>query len=131
MSKCWIKILQIQSEARRSKNEIYFAELCEKYFDTIQTNVSIFNGWDADIIIEDIKYAILWNGVWHYKKITENHSVEQVQNRDKIKLKEIKNKGYTPYIIKDMGKHNKEFVEKQFEELLKILKISQYIVLVV
>ena len=27
----------------------------------------------------------------------------------------IKNNGYEVYIIKDMGKHNKQFVEKQFE----------------
>lgn len=38
----------------------------------------MFNGWDADIIIEDLKIAILWNGKWHYEKITEKHSVSQV-----------------------------------------------------
>lgn len=110
-----------QSKNRRSKNEKYLSELCEKYFKSVRTNETIFNGWDADIIVDDIKVAILWNGKWHYEKITEKHSVKQVQNRDKIKIKEIKRFGYTPYIIKDMGRENKEFVEKEFEKIKKSL----------
>jgi hypothetical protein len=116
----WVgrKSAKTQSENRRSKNEIYFAKLCKKHFKNVRTNESIFNGWDADIIIDDIKVAILWNGKWHYEKITEKHSVKQVQNRDRIKVNEIKKYGYTPYIIKDMGKENKEFVEEQFNLFL-------------
>jgi hypothetical protein len=108
-----------QSKTRRSKNEVYFAELCTKYFNIVLTNVSMFNGWDADVIIEDNKIAVLWNGVWHYKKITKKHSVAQVQNRDRIKIDEIKKMGYEPYIIKDLGKYNKSFVENEFENFKK------------
>jgi hypothetical protein len=103
---------------KRSKNEIYFAELCEKHFENVETNEKLFNGWDADVIIHDIKTAVLWNGKWHYEKITESHSLKQVQNRDRIKLKEIVKYGYKPYIIKDMGKHNKVFVEEKFKEFI-------------
>jgi hypothetical protein len=112
---------KIQSETRRSKNEKLFCELCETYFKNVENNKSIFNGWDADVIVHDAKIAVLWNGKWHYKKLTKKHSVEQVQNRDKIKIKEIKNFGYTPYIIKDMGKFNPSFVEEKFKEFLKNL----------
>ena len=87
----------------------------------MKTNERLFNGWDADVIIEDVKVAVLWNGVWHYEKITKKHSVEQVQNRDRLKIKEIKNCGYIPYIIKDMGKANKRFVEQEFKKFLKLL----------
>lgn len=111
-----------QRNSRRSKNEIHFANLCEEHFDKILTNESIFNGWDADIIIEDIKYAVLWNGVWHYKKITKLHSVKQVKNRDKIKIKEIIKCEYTPYIIKDMGGEDEEFVKKEFKKFINILR---------
>ena len=109
-----LKSTQIQSETRRSKNEIYFFELCSNYFKNVENNKNIFNGWDADVIIHDIKVAVLWNGKWHYEKITHKHSVKQVQNRDRIKISEIINYGYNPYIIKDMGKYNKKFVESQF-----------------
>ena len=113
-----IKSSQLQNN--RSKNEIYFAELCKEIFNDVTTNEPIFNGWDSDVIIHDLKVAVLWNGKWHYEKITKEHSVKQVQNRDYIKIKEIENKGYLPYIIKDMGKYNKKFVEKQFASFLKL-----------
>lgn len=110
-----------QSQVRRSKNEIKLADLCENYFDNVMTNKAIFNGWDADIIIEDYKIAILWNGKWHYEKITKSHSVEQVQTRDNIKISEIIKSGYIPYVIKDMGKEDENFVNKQFEVLLEYI----------
>jgi hypothetical protein len=112
-----LKSANIQKETRRSKNEIYFSKLCECEFKNILFNDPIFNGWDADVILNDLKIAILWNGKWHYEKITQKHSVKQVQNRDRIKIKEIINCGYTPYIIKDMGKFNKEFADNEFQKL--------------
>lgn len=121
------KGIQHQGDLRRSKNEIEFCKLFEEYFDNVKHNESIFNGWDADIIIEDIKFAVLWNGPWHYKQITKSHSVKQTQNRDKIKVKEIEECGWTPYIIKDMGKANKDFVKEKFNEFLKYLKENSII----
>lgn len=121
------KGIQHQGDLRRSKNEIEFCKLCEEYFDNVKHNESIFNGWDVDIIIEDIKFAVLWNGPWHYKQITKLHSVKQTQNRDKIKVKEIEECGWTPYIIKDMGKANKDFVKEKFDEFLKYLKENSII----
>lgn len=112
--------ISAQSQQRRSKNEIYFAELCETQYD-ILTNEPIFNGWDADVIIPDLKIAVLWNGVWHYKKITQKHSLKQVQNRDKIKHNEIVKYGYIPYIIKDLGCHKKKFVEEEFQKFQMLI----------
>lgn len=114
-----LRSAEVQSKNRRSKNEKYFAELCFKKFKNVKTNYAMFNGWDADIIIPELKIAVLWNGKWHYEKITGKHSVKQVQNRDEIKKKEIISAGYTPYVIKDMGKFKKEFVEQEFELFLK------------
>lgn len=114
-----LKSSQAQKEKRRSNNEILFFELCKNNFKNVLNNEAIFNGWDADIIIEDYKIAILWNGKWHYEKITKNHSVIQVQNRDKIKTKEIIKAGYIPYIIKDMGRKNKDFVIEEFNKLTR------------
>lgn len=108
-----------KNRVKRSRNEKYFADLCEIRFNNVLTNVPMFNGWDADVIIEDIKMAILWNGRWHYEKIMEGHSLKQVQNRDRLKIIEIKKLGYVPYIIKDMGKANNKFVEEQFNIFMK------------
>jgi len=110
----------VLSQNRRSKNEIYFAELCQKHFKDVKCNEPIFNGWDADVIIDDLKIAVLWNGNWHYQQIQKNISLKQIQSRDKIKIHQIENCGYIPYVIEDRGKYNPKFVEEQFE----IFKIS-------
>lgn len=118
-----------QSEIRRSKNEIEFCKLCENYFDNVEHNKPIFNGWDADIILPDIKFAILWNGKCHYEPIFGQANYNRVINRDKIKLKEIEKLGYIPYIIKDMGKYDNNFVKEKFNEFIKYLKDNNYIII--
>lgn len=109
----------IQKSIRRSKNEALFYDLCKSRFINILSNERIFNGWDADIVLPDEKIAVLWNGNWHYKKITHKHSVEQVQNRDLIKVKEIIKCKYVPYIIQDLGKFNPNFVKQEFDKFIK------------
>jgi hypothetical protein len=115
------KSAEVQSISRSSKNERLFGELCASKFNEVYNNKRMFNGWDADVIIEDIKYAILWNGIWHFKKITKNHSVEQVKNRDNIKIKEITKCGYIPYIINDTGRYDPIFVKTEFDKLCDIV----------
>lgn len=117
-----MKSSQLQKEIKRSKNEIMFAELCIAKFPDTLTNEGMFNGWDADVVIPQLKIAVLWNGAWHYKEISKKNSLLQIQNRDKIKLKEIEKAGYTPYVIKDMGKFNKDFVNEKWLEFLEYLK---------
>ena len=106
----------VQSKERRSKNEKLFAEMCMRDFSEVLTNEPIFNGWDADVILPKQRIAVLWNGKWHYEQIKSGSSLSQIQNRDKIKLEEITKMGYTPYVIKDMGKHNPEFVKSEYEK---------------
>jgi hypothetical protein len=122
-----IKSAQSQRLTRRSKNEIYFAELCAKQFSNVTTNQNIFAGWDADVLLNEHKIAILWNGPWHYIFCGGKHSLRQVQSRDEIKLKKIAEAGWESYSIKDFdnkshGKYSKEFVEQEFNKLLKYMK---------
>ena len=87
----------------------------------VETNTKLFNGWDADVIVHDVKVAVLWNGPWHRRKIKSNHSVAQVQNRDKIKCKEIERYGYCAYTIDDPGKADNKFVEEKFNLFLSVV----------
>ena len=105
---------------KRSKNEMYFCELCEKEFKNVGHNEPIFNGWDADVLLYDIRVAILWNGKWHYETVFEKQksSLKQIQNRDKIKEKEILAAGWKLYIIKDMGGYDPIFVEQEFKKFM-------------
>ena len=113
------------SQQKRSKHEIEFCNKCEEYFgkENVLHNVPIFNGWDADIILPQYKLAILWNGPWHYYKVTKYHKLEQVQNRDRLKIQEIRDSGYTEYIIKDVNS-SKDIVDKEFDKLLNFLNIK-------
>jgi hypothetical protein len=106
---------------RRSKAEIYFSELCIEYFTkpAVTCNEQFFidkNGgkWDADIIIHHLKIAILYNGIFHYKKVYKDQKLERMIVKDRLKEKIIIANGYTYYIVKDMGSFNKPFVQEQF-----------------
>lgn len=119
--------LSAAKQVRRSKNEVMFAELCKQNFNDVKTNEALFkdtngNFWDADIILPEQKIAVLWNGIWHYQKVRDKHSVAQVQSRDKIKMSIIKDNGYIFYVIKDMGKYDPEFVNSEFEKFLLTIK---------
>ena len=113
--------ISCSKQVLRSKNEIYFADLCKEKFEGALTNIAMFDGWDADVIIPILRIAIHWNGKWHYQKIKEKHNLENTQNRDAIKLKVIAKYGYTSYTIKDMGKADKNFVEREFEKFLNYI----------
>lgn len=123
LSEAGKKSALVQGDERRSKNEKLFCSFCEHHFKHVEHNQPLFNGWDADVLIYDLKIAVLWNGVWHYKKITDQHSVKQVQNRDNLKINEIKNMGWIPYVIEDKGKYNPNFVKTEFDKFISTLTI--------
>lgn len=114
-------LISASRQIKRSKNEIYFYELCKAKFINVLHNEPLFEGWDADVIMPDFKIAILWNGSWHYKQITKQHSLLQVQNRDRLKQLAIIKNGYVPYVIKDLGKFNKRFVEQEFNKFCQMV----------
>lgn len=86
----------------RSKDEIKLFELCSTHFSNVTHNEIISDGWDADILLNNQKIAILWNGPWHYKEMgIKGHSLLQVQTRDKIKKDVLTNAGWTVIIFND------------------------------
>lgn len=117
-------LISVQRQTRRSINEIYFFMLCEKFFENVLSNVPMFDGWDADVILPDLKVCVFWNGVWHYRQVRHDHRLEQVQSRDKIKQSIIEKHGYTVYIIADMGSKKKKFVEEEFLKFVTHLGYS-------
>jgi hypothetical protein len=87
---------------RRSKDEIRLFELCVAKFPSAKPNLIIQDGWDADIVIDDLRIAILWNGPWHYKDIKMvGHSLLQVQTRDRIKTDLFTRLGWTVLVYED------------------------------
>lgn len=95
-------IKSASTQVRRSKDEIKLYDLCTIYFKSVRHNQPLVDGWDADIIIDDTKTAILWNGPWHYRQMPhKNHSLSQVQTRDKIKHTKLTAAGWNVMIFED------------------------------
>ena len=89
-------------QVRRSKDEIRLFELCRTYFDGVEHNKTIVDGWDADISVPCLKLAIFWNGPWHYKEMDmSNHHLLQVQTRDKIKIDVLSRNGWMIRVFED------------------------------
>lgn len=86
---------------KRSIDEIKLYNLCSKHFN-VTHNRLIANDWDADIILEDYKIAILWNGPWHYKEMNiGKHSLKQVVSRDILKIIEFEKIGWSVLLYQD------------------------------
>lgn len=86
----------------RSKKEIQLYNLCAGHYTDVKHNEVIVDGWDADIVIPNKKVAILWNGPWHYRQMpVSNHSLTQVQNRDRIKIKLFESLGWKVFVFED------------------------------
>ena len=118
----------------RGKGEIYFADLCIKYFgeDNILCNEKIFkdkNGglWDADIVIKSLKLAILYDGVFHFKQVKKGMNLNQIKSRDRIKRRVISDNGYKYYTVKDLGRFNKNFVINEFNLFIHKLNFKNTI----
>lgn len=110
----------------RSYNEIYFFKLVKEIFPNATNNKFIFNGYDADVIIPDLKLAIHWNGIWHYKPVINESHFKQICKRDLERYQEIEKCGYTNYIIQDLKSvKDYDFVQLEFTKLLNILGITQ------
>ena len=86
----------------RSKDEIELFELCKSVYGSAQPNTIIADGWDADIVIPELKIAVLWHGPWHYRDMKmHNHSLRQVKNRDRIKRELFASLGWKVMEFKD------------------------------
>jgi len=94
--------ISAQKRCLRSKDEMALYDLCHQKYNNVDHNKHLVDGWDADIILNDHKIAILWNGPWHYKEMVGLvHSLKQVQNRDRIKQKLFKENGWNVVIFED------------------------------
>lgn len=120
-SKGGLSSMKVQN--RRSSNEIMFFEKCVKYFgeENVESNERIFDGDDADIIIHSIKYAIEWNGEWHYNKDLNRHAGSKLE-KDCTKVANFAKCGYTPYVIKDRSCASKNRVDLEFKKFLKTIE---------
>lgn len=76
------------TKSRRSQHEKLLYELLVQRFSQltiINNNRTIFEGLEIDIWIPELKLAIEWNGIVHYKPIYGEETLFRVQNNDNKK----------------------------------------------
>lgn len=102
LSRAGKKSAQVQKNNRRSKIEALFFEKIKKIFNDAESNKILVDGWDTDIFLPTQQIAIFWNGPCHYYPIYGQKSLNQTQNRDRIKKSLFEKAGYKVYIVKDV-----------------------------
>ena len=108
--------------AKRSRGETELANRCIQNGWTVTTNDNLFGGWDADILLHDFKIAIHYDGPCHRRVIYRGQSLSQIQTRDRLKRKAVRQHGWTNYTIVAEGKYNGQFIDNEFDRLLKFVE---------
>lgn len=102
LSKAGRKSAAVRKSTKRSRDEIALFDLCKRLDHSVISNAIIAEGWDADIVFSTVKVCVFWNGPWHYREMgVKNHSLKQVQRRDKIKTQLFESLGWTVLSFED------------------------------
>ncbi len=81
----------------------------------------LLDGFEADIAIPSLDLAIEWNGPFHYIPIFGEARLNEIRNRDAIKLSIAQRKGINLIVIPDLVS-TKQKVQETFIELSKKIK---------
>jgi hypothetical protein len=115
---------KLKKKSRRSKIEIRLFELLKKTFPCINflpNDKTMLNGLEVDIAIPELKLAIEWNGVVHFKPIYGETKLNRIQSIDKKKLLLAQQKNINLIVISDNTSSKKQF-DEAFSQIYKIIK---------
>lgn len=120
------KVLKKLEEIGRlgSKPEIYFYNKIRDNLnlEVIHHDYDLLPPFEIDITIPELKIAIMWDGIGHFKPIFGESIFKQVVYRDKFKLAALKEKGWNCFVVKDLNsKIKKKFMNEKFEELKQLI----------
>jgi hypothetical protein len=80
----------------------------------------MLNGLEVDIAIPELKLAIEWNGIIHFKPIYGQQSLDKINAKDQEKLEIASNKDINLIVICDKKSTN-EILEEKFLEVVSII----------
>jgi hypothetical protein len=112
-------------KSRRSKCEKMLCEMLVLEFPNmsiIANDRDLLDGFEVDISLPEIKLAIEWNGIIHFKAIYGTDKLAKIQNRDDQKIKIAKEKGITLIVVPDLVS-TEAYVKEVFQEIKKTIKI--------
>jgi len=122
---CRNKINNQLINGTRSKAEIYLeCKLKEEFPKLIilfNSRKILNNNRELDVYIPEIKLAIEWNGIYHYKDIRTKEFLIETKEKDLDKIKQCKELNIELYIVKDLTSSNK-FIEEETNKIIKYIK---------
>lgn len=95
-----------------SRAEKLLRESLEKNFptlDIVYNDRQTLGGLELDLYIPSLKYAVEWNGIYHYKDI--GGKLNKIQEKDLAKQKLCTEKGIVLRVIKDLKSDKKTILE--------------------
>lgn len=114
---------RIRIKSRRSKIEIkLFKSLTQKYNNLVflPNDKTMLDGLEVDIAIPELKLAIEWNGIVHFKPIYGEEKLKNIQEKDRNKLKIASNKNVNLIVIPDLVSNDAIF-QRAFKDICNII----------
>ena len=114
---------KLKRKSRRSKIEAKFYNLLVKEFpdlDILANDKIMLNGYEVDVAIPELKLAIEWNGIVHFKPIYGQTKLDKIQTRDADKLKIATNKNINLIVIPDLVSNDK-ILQQAFNDVKDII----------
>jgi hypothetical protein len=119
---CSVDHYHLYSPGRpRSRNEELFFEKIKKHFPNAKANARLKRR-EADILIEELKIAVHWDGGWHHIPMRGQKLLQRIKRRDKERNALFESLGYTNYIINDLGGFNPKKVDNELCKFLEIYR---------
>lgn len=108
--------------SNRSKLEIYVEK---RLTEELTLNISYNNtsiGYELDIYLPEMSFAIELNGVFHYKAIYGEEALHKRQEIDRLKAEECVKRNIKLIVINvSEDKNNKKTFEKRYNEIVNLL----------
>lgn len=81
----------------------------------------VLNGLELDFYFPELNFAIEWNGIYHYKDVHKNGTLEKIIKKDNIKQQLCKEKNIDLYIVKDLNS-NKKYIIEEINKIIEYIK---------
>lgn len=111
-------------KSRRSKMEIMLFEMIKEEFpelDIIDNDKELLDGYELDIAIPSLNFAIEWNGIVHFEPIYGKDKLDNIKQRDLDKKIKARENQIELMVIPDLVSTEK-YVKEAFQEVKKRIK---------
>lgn len=108
----------------RSKAEILLEKTLLETFPDLNILFNdrlVLDGLELDVYIPQLKIAIEWNGIFHYRS-TKGSVLEQYIKKDELKQERCKKLNINLLVVKDMTS-NPKYVKSEIDNLVKTISI--------